>query len=156
MNNWRTCDNRLSFRILATMALTAPIGCSGPKDNLPRQAVSGKVSFEGQRVAKGSIQLIPTRQDQETGVGATIDGGSYSIARAQGPVPGLYRVVINAPDPASASDPRAKAKGEVELMRNGPVQLGRELIPKKYNLATTLTAEVKAGQENIFDFDLKK
>jgi hypothetical protein len=146
--------HKVLFRVLATMALAGPIGCSSPEDNLPRQAVSGTVSFEGQRVAKGSIQLIPTGPDQQTGVGAMIDGGSYSIARARGPVPGLYRVVINAPDPASASAPRAN--GGVELLGNGPVQVGRELIPKEYNVATTLTAEVKAGEKNIFDFDLKK
>jgi hypothetical protein len=83
-----------------------------------------------------------------------IERGSYSIARAQGPVPGIYKVVINAPDPGSVT--AAGTGGAGELLGNGPVQSRRELIPKKYNLASTLTAEVKAGEPNIFDFDLKK
>jgi hypothetical protein len=154
MNRIRTIGHAILIRIMATVALTGPIGCGGPDDNLPRQAVSGKVTFEGQKVEKGSIQFIPTGQDQATGVGAMIEGGSYSIARAQGPVPGLYKVVINAPDLGSAS--AAGAEGAGELLGNGPAQVRRELIPKKYNIASTLTAEVKAGEANIFDFELKK
>jgi hypothetical protein len=152
MTHWKMSGRRLSFRILATLTLAGSTDCGGPEDTLPRQAVSGKVSFEGQPLVKGSIQFIPTGQDKATGVGAIIDGGSYSIARAQGPVPGLYRVLINAPDPASA----ASAKGKVELLGNGPFQITKDLIPRKYNLATTLTTEVKAGEPNTINFDLKK
>jgi hypothetical protein len=154
MTYWKMSRCRLSFRILATVALAGPAGCGGPEDNLPRQAVSGKVSFEGQPVAKGSIQFVPTSQEQATGVGAMIDGGSYSIARAQGPVPGLYRVMINASDPATAS--AAGAEGKAELLGSGPVRITKDLIPRKYNIDTKLTADVKAGEANNFDFDLKK
>ena len=154
VSHWKRSGHQLSFRILAAVALAGPIGCGGPEDNLPRQAVSGKVSFERQPVVKGSIQFIPTSQDQATGAGAMIDGGSYSIARAQGPVPGRYRVLINAPDPESAL--AAGARGKAELLGNGPVRITKDLIPKEYNLATKLTAEVKPGQANTFDFDLKK
>jgi hypothetical protein len=31
-----------------------------------------------------------------------------------------------------------------------------ELIPKKYNSQTTLTAKVEAGKTNTFDFPLQK
>jgi hypothetical protein len=143
--------------ILSALALAGSHGCGGPEDNLPREPVSGKVSFEGQPVVKGNIQFIPAGS-QATQVGAMIKDGSYSIERAEGPVPGTYKVTINAPDPTgqrvrpASSDTGAEAPGDGKRAFAIP----KDLIPRKYNVDSTLAVEVKAGAANTFDFDLKK
>jgi hypothetical protein len=129
----------------ALLVLLVWTGCDGPTDDLPREPVWGSVRFEGKPVETGVIQFHPSSGPGQTQAGAVIRGGSYSIPRQEGPVPGSYRVVIS-----SAVGAAAPA---------GPP--GRELpppkesIPARYNTKSGLTAEVKKGGDNQFDFDLK-
>jgi hypothetical protein len=123
------------------------VGCSEPADELPREPVSGTITFEGKPLAKGMIQFIPAAGRGETQAGAPIENGSYSIPQPEGPVPGRYTVVITASE-AGAAAPAGPPGREVPSPK--------ELIPAKYNTRSTLTAEVKKGEKNRRDFDLKK
>jgi hypothetical protein len=132
---------------LLVLALSAWPGCGGETDGLPREPVWGSVTFEGKPVASGMIQFLPASPDTTVQAGAAIRDGAYSIPREGGPVPGTYKVVINAPS------------GDAALPSGAPGQalpVPKELIPAKYNAKSELAAVVKKGETNRFDFDLKK
>ena len=75
--------------------LAALFGC-GSSDGLNRQAISGKVTLDGDPLTSGAILFEPTSKDSGTAVGATIRQGSFAVSRAEGPVPGSYRVRVYA------------------------------------------------------------
>lgn len=136
---------------LAMVALSLQ-GCGG--DELPREAISGTVTFEDKPLAKGQIQFFPTLQTEHAiASGAPISGGSFSIPRSEGLVPGTYKVSIS-----SEGDPPSKAKNVEpagDMPGLGPLH-AQELIPLKYNTQTTLTAEVTKGGKNTFEYKLTK
>jgi len=96
----------------------------------------------------------------------SISGGAYSIPKTQGLVAGSYKVSILGRDttepvekfgdmPGVAGRRQAEAadkKHRAELLKAGGS--ASQPIPSQYNTATTLTAEVKDGGSNSFDFDL--
>jgi hypothetical protein len=124
------------------------VGCNQGGDDLPRQPIWGTVTFEGKPLAKGMIQFQPATTEAVS-AGALIDEGRYSIDRSGGLVPGTYKVIINASEGGrSAAPPKDQQAGK-------PRPVPKELIPRKYNAQTTLTVEVKKGEERSFDFDLK-
>jgi len=127
---------------------TIVVGCNQEGDNLPRQPIWGTVSFDGKPVPHGAVQFQPTTAGQPTSAGSLIEGGHYSIDRMGGLVPGTYKVMINAQAGEAAALPKDQQAGK-------PRPVPKELIPPKYNTRTTLTVEVKQGEEKAFDFDLK-
>ncbi|SIO20948.1 hypothetical protein SAMN05444166_3008 [Singulisphaera sp. GP187] len=122
-------------------------GCGGAGDDLPRQEISGSVILQGTPLSEGMIQFRP-ETNQGTFVSAAIRDGKYAIPRHEGPVAGGYRVIITSPPKSTAA---ASESGPGKAPPSPP-----DLIPKKYNASSTLNAEVKVGQPNSFDFDLKK
>ncbi|MHC5538319.1 hypothetical protein ACYOEI_08830 [Singulisphaera rosea] len=143
----RTASLRRFLGIVPALAL---VGCGGgEEDKLPREAVWGKVSYDGIPLAKGAIQLrsAPNGGGTPIVIGGLIRDGEYSIARAEGPVPGTYQVSITEETesklkPGEAPGPFLKPKAS--------------RLPTIYNMRSTLKAEVKAGQAESIDFDLKK
>ncbi|MBX6314854.1 MAG: hypothetical protein IRY99_18335 [Isosphaeraceae bacterium] len=134
----------LAFAVLVALAVA---GCGGSSsDSLPREPVSGKVTLDGQPLAEGTIQFLPASEGQgmATASGGMIKDGSYSVPRDTGPVPGTYKVMIF-----------SSGGGKAEAEPGKGVTLPKELIPPQYNAQTTLTAEVKKGGDNTFNFDLK-
>jgi hypothetical protein len=127
------------------LALVVWGGCSEPADDLPREAVSGTVTLDRQPLEKGMIQFVPAAGRGETQAGAPIERGSYSIPKREGPVPGRYTVVITAPEGGAAAPGGAPGK---------EVAVPKERIPAKYNTKSTLTFEVKKGEENRGEFPL--
>lgn len=127
-------------------------GCGGAEgDNLPRQAVSGTVTFDNVPVSHGTIQFrgIGSGADKPgTIAGGEIKTGQYSIPRADGPVPGGYRVIISSTEESAAPATPDNMPGQV-------TQGAKELIPTKYNVNSTLDREIKEG-DNKLDFELKK
>lgn len=112
--------------------------------------MSGKVTLDGAPLAKGVISFDPA--DGSPGAvpaGGVIADGSYSIDAASGPTPGKYKVSIRtgvassplAENAAPGAPPRPK-KGEAEP------------IPKKYNSASELSAEVAASGSTSANFEL--
>jgi len=115
-------------------------------DDLPREAVSGKVTLDGKPLERGTISFQPASASPTSGM-VSIVGGSYSMPKAYGLVPGSYKVSISS---SEGSGPSEKL-GDVPGKTPPPP---KELIPARYNSDTTLTAEVKPGKSNSFDFDL--
>jgi len=122
-------------------------GCGGASpDGLKRHAVSGTVRWDGEPLKAGMIQFQPTSPGEGTAGGAAIGEGAYAVARAEGLVAGSYRVSITT---ASALTQPVGA-----LPGDSPPP-SKEPIPPKYNSQSTLTAAVKEGGPNKFDFDLR-
>ena len=141
--------SRVSLRFVVLCALVSAIGCS-KSDGLPRKAISGTVKLDGQPLANGNIQFIPTAADA-SGMAITASGmianGSYAIAQEQGPLPGTYKVFITADSGQLAdeeADPGAAPKA----------QTNKDLVPAKYNSNTELEIIVTADGSTTFDFDL--
>ena len=138
----------------ATVMMATAWGCGGgPADGLDRKAVYGKVTLDGAPLAKGLISFDPAPGSTGTApAGAVIVDGAYSIDASAGPTPGKYKVSIrsagedqeidpNAP-PGATPKPKSKAK---------PV----DPIPKKYNIDSTLTADIQASGATEADFTLE-
>jgi hypothetical protein len=139
------------LRLAAPILLLALVGCSDSTktgDTLPRKAVTGSVTLDGQPLAQGKIQFDPLAGQQgSSGVAAAdIKDGKYSIDRALGPVPGKYKVSIS-------SQPSIKI-GPDELPGGRP-KLDPEKVPAQYNTSSTLTAEIAGEPEAKLDFELK-
>ena len=78
--------------------------------------------------------------------GDLIRNGEYQIARSEGPVPGTYSVSI--------TEEVEPISGNGELPGPYPkVKPGK--IPEKYTRKNSLSAEIKTGQSEPIDFDLK-
>lgn len=137
--------------LLVALGLASGLPGCGAGDGLPREAVSGAVTLDDQPLASGTITFQVANPDGAGVPAATmIDGGSYAIRRAEGPTPGSYRVMITSPRPGQ---PTAKTKAAQPGDGDEPPAI--EAIPSQYNAKTTLTAEVRAGGGNTFDFHLK-
>jgi hypothetical protein len=137
--------------LLMVMVAVAPLGgCGAADDGLARRAVSGMVTLDGQPLAAGSIEFEPEAGNTGTIVsgGAIIRSGYYEIPRDKGLRPGKYKVLIS-------SSGEAPGAGAFEPPGDRPPPPA-EKVPKKYNVATTLSADVKADSPNVFNFDLKK
>jgi hypothetical protein len=136
-------------RFAAPLALLALVGCADPAppvDTLPRKAISGTVTLDGQPLPEGSIQFDPVERALGTTVATGgIKDGKYSIERKLGPVPGKYKVSIS-------SIPAIKI-GPNEEPGPRPKQ-DPEKIPAQYNTKSTLTKEITDGLAPI-DFELK-
>jgi hypothetical protein len=140
-------DCRAAVLVVSILALG---GChydpNSPVDTLPRVPVAGSVTLDGTPLAEGMIQFSPLAETKGTTVAAEISAGKYSIATAQGPVPGKHRVLISGRPPA-----RLKT-GEPP---GGTPKPAPETVPAKYNKDSTLEIGVPAGGSATLDFVLK-
>jgi len=132
----------------------AVAGCSGLGDDLPREAISGMVTLDGQPLAGGVIQFTAPSGGGTGGAGDTggssISAGRFSIDREHGLVPGNYRVAVNSSTKGSDTPGKPAEPG-----RPTKADRPKELIPAKYNSESTLKAEVKKGGGNDFKFELE-
>jgi hypothetical protein len=129
------------------MAAAFLAGCG--EDELPREAVSGTVTLDGQPLKSGMIQFQPTSAGEATAGGAAIVDGKYSVPKAQGLVPGKYQVMIT-----GVTGPPEAPKEQLPGDAPRPVLPAKELIPDRYNAKTELTAQVNTGGPNTFPFEL--
>jgi hypothetical protein len=129
---------------LATLTLL-PLACaqSGPE----MASVSGKVTYNGNPVPKGTITFQAVDSKGRNATGAIQPDGSYTLQTEQpadGAQLGEYRVAISARDDVV-----------LDYLPPKPIPPKR-LAPEKYENPQTsgLTASVKSGR-NTFPFDLK-
>lgn len=125
---------------IALTALVAFCGCGGSQDGAELGLVTGTVTLDGAPVQYVLVRFEPKGAAMSSG--ATDASGRYELRYAngaKGAVLGTHTVRIEGLDAAEAAEIEGGAK---------PVN-----IPARYNLATTLTAEVKAG-DNTINFDL--
>jgi len=104
--------------------------------------VTGKVTMAGLPVDMGTIQFVPADGQGPTGA-EKIKEGQYAIRLR----PGQYKVEIHGYRKTGErhhvnADPKSPIKDSVE-----------EIVPERYNGATTLTREIKPGTQQE-DFPL--
>ncbi len=114
-------------------------GCGRTDPN--KGAVSGSVTLDGEPLDHAQI-VFRDPQGQQASAGGKIVKGEYEL---ETPVAAM-RVEITAyreiPGKFDNSNP------------TGPVPLAEQVLPARYNRASELTADVKAGA-NEFNFQLK-
>jgi hypothetical protein len=123
-------------------------GCCGRRVDLPPTArVEGTVTLDGAAVSNASVQFVPDQSKGTTGapaVGFTNAEGKYELVTAtvNGAIVGHHKIRVEA---------RAAPKNEMDTLP--PL-----ITPERYaNEATSgLTAEVKAGEQNVVDLSLTK
>jgi len=158
---------------LAGMVLS---GCTvNSSGTLP---VTGKVTQGGQPVSGAAVTFVPTATDGKAASGTTDGSGIYkltTLVNGDGAIPGSYTVIITK-FPGAASTPGVSSgttatpadmdaaykamekQGQNVLAPQNnmaPSASQNELADKFANAATSgLTAEVKAGGANTFDFEV--
>ena len=134
------------IRRAAPFLALAFAGCGGGRDNLPREPIAGTFAVEGEPLASGAIRFQSDNAETPA-VGGLISDGKFAIPRAEGPVPGTYKVQVteNTTPPV-----RDLNNFQLRTKRTGPSKL-----TPFYRKGMNLTAEVKAGQENRYGFNLR-
>ena len=135
--------NLIVAALIAVAALAA-FGC-GASDG--PQAVSGTVSRQGQPLEHGTVTFLSTTGPAGPVCGALVTNGRFEVPAERGLEPGTYRVAISAPEPGAPLTAAEKNAGASPK--------ARETLPAKYNTATELKAEVRAGEKNQFEFKLE-
>jgi hypothetical protein len=110
-----------------------------------RHAVAGQVTWQGKPLDVGIISFR-SLEDQPFDSGAMIQRGYFEVPQEKGLLPGKYRVRIH----ASVADPSFPAPPPGER----DTRPGIEILPKKYNATSELTAEVKKWGSTKLTFDL--
>lgn len=128
-----------------TSLLAAGPGCE-PADAIVREPISGTVALDGQPIEHGLITFTP-KQAPEPVVTAVIADGQYRLDRDSGPTLGPQQVQIYARRPTGKKVKNPDDPKEL-------VDEVREVVPARYNVNSELTAEVKAGGDNRFPFEL--
>jgi hypothetical protein len=132
--------------LTSTMAFVAlACGPSGPE----MARVSGKVTYKGQPVEKGTIAFVSTDPARPNASGVLGAGGAYDLQTHEpgdGAQLGEYVVTISGKDPEAFN---TEAPGE-------PVKKQKSLVPLKYENpdSSGLKKTVESGS-NTFDFDLE-
>ena len=130
------------FCSIVVLVLVA--GCAGEETD-GRLSLSGSVTFQGQPLEQGSIELVAEDGSQQPG--APITDGEFTIPAPQGLKPGTFIVRIFSTEEPEDDEPQAPGPESAE-------PLGKERIPARFNVESELTAEVTEGGKNRFTFDL--
>ena len=142
-DEWRSWALPVGALLAALVWLPALAGCGG--SGIDRVEVSGTVTFDGKPLEQGSIEFQPIAAGPSAG--GKIAGGEFTIAEDQGPSPGSYRVEIRSYQPTGRKVPDPDFPGKMEEEK-------RNVVPKRYNDATTLQKEITAEGPNRFAFEL--
>ncbi len=130
----------VSMCALLGVALVCVGGC-GRGDRPDVGLVAGTVTMNGEPLPNAEVLFAPA--DGRPSMGFTDSSGRYELIHirdTKGALLGMHQVRITTRQEALPDD-----------YSGPPIQ---ENIPAKYNTETTLTADVKAG-ENTIDFDLQ-
>jgi hypothetical protein len=109
-----------------------------------RQAIEGTVTLDGKPLEKGQITLVPQGDTRGPTAGAEIVGGKFAIPAAGGTFVGKFRVEITASRPGGRKVP--------DRMTGKLLDGYEQFIPARYNAESQLSADVKAGAVNRFEF----
>jgi hypothetical protein len=145
-----TFDRGVNF-VISALAVATCLGCGEPANKHGRIPFSGTVTLDGQPLAKGYLIFEP-KAGQPTQSGGMIKDGKFDVPANAGAAPGLYSVAI-----FSGSDPLPnKYEPGTPEYEAAAMRAPGEQVPPKFNINTTLTEEVKAGEENVFTFEVTR
>jgi len=119
-------------------------GC-GPAQ-IPRGAVQGKVTLDGQPFPDGRITFEPIAGTKGPTAGGEIRNGEYNIESRNGPVPGKNVIRINATKKSGKKVPSPFGGDKVDEFV--------EVVGSSYNVNSILEREIQAGA-NSLNFDVK-
>jgi hypothetical protein len=144
------------MKLICFAVLAGVSGC-GEDDGIGRRyPVSGKVTYKGEPVTKGTVGFVPMDSSGRAANGEIQSDGSYTLtthAPRDGALPGKYRVSVSAVE-VDTSVTKNKPGGmyRVDLLAKAPRKV---LVPLKYGdpNQSGLTAEVKP-ESNTQDFKL--
>ncbi|MEW4570700.1 hypothetical protein AB1L88_22780 [Tautonia sp. JC769] len=126
---------------LAALLLSLP-GC-GPAPDQGGVAVTGQVLLDGQPLDEAHITLIP--ESSGPAVTGVVQGGAFRIPPSEGPEPGPYRVEIDAVRPTGRIIEHPDLLGQT-------AEETENIVPPRFNRASTLRVEVGDGGDNHFEF----
>ncbi len=127
-------------RVAAVAALLAAAGC-GKNDGPDLYTVSGVVTYDGSPVPDGRIVFRKVDEGNRA-YSAAISNGEYKLDCEAGKV----AVEVTA---------SKLVPGKVDRSNGTPEPVGVMYIPKRYNAASTLTADVAPSKDNQIPFTLK-
>ncbi len=139
----------MRVRYLWIIGLGLLMGC-GHGSEIPRASVSGKVSYQGQPIADGTIRFVPIKGTKGPVAGAEIKDGVYQVVVAGGVPLGTHRVEIQAFQTLAQDSSQPRRPGRI-----GDLPAKRQYLPTQYNRQSTLEATIDSKGEKIQDFDLK-
>jgi hypothetical protein len=133
------------FTVIVCLIIPA---CGEPGPSQPMGRVSGKVTFQGKPMTKGTVSFISTEPGRPNANGVITPDGTYNLHTenfGSGAVLGDYNVMIGGTDPIEYNVPLPGTAPKIA-----------QTIPKKYEDPKTsgLKETVKSGANSI-DFDLK-
>ena len=134
--------------------------------------VTGQITLDGEPLENARVLFIPVvyaideHQTLPLASGVTDQDGRFTLSHKRGEqnLPGaalgLYSVLVSKP----AAPPETQKPAEPDVAETkeklGPNQVAvtiqADQIPERYNLKTTLRAEITSTSAQQFDFDLKK
>lgn len=124
----------LSRLVLACFLCLLTLGCASRE-----RKVTGAVTWDGQPLKDGTINLIPL-DPTIPAVSAKIVNGAYEVLA----LPGMKKVEIYA------------SRSVGEFLPHMGMAAQEMYIPEEYNARSTLTADVSATGDNQFSFELVK
>jgi hypothetical protein len=140
--------------LFLALFLSPVIGCSRSKDDLPREPVAGTVTLDNQPLAVGVIQFTPTDPAAAATAHVTeIADGKFSIPKEDGLVPGTYRISISHAEMEEVKTKSKTKKPAGSLSK--ATRLGKEMIPARYNIQSTLKEQIKPGGAGDLKYDLQ-
>jgi len=116
--------------------LLAIVGCGGPADGFARFPVEGTVTLDGKPLKSGTISFNALQHGASSS--GEISDGAFRLRDADGLSPGPYRVEVYSIQPTGRKIPSADDPGTL-------VEQTVNLVPKTYNVDSTLKAEIPTG-----------
>lgn len=133
--------------VLALVAVTV-VGCGGGSKTAP---VHGRVSLDGKPLTAGTVTFTPEAGRSATGY--IQSDGTFSLttfAEGDGALPGPHKVSVS----GGSVGPPQRPNFDTDDVKGA---VSKAVIPVKYANpdASGLTFEVKLGEDNAPEFDLK-
>jgi hypothetical protein len=123
---------------LAAVLFLTVAGCNRGPQIAP---VSGRVTLDGKPLAAAEVKFEP--QSGRASHGRTNENGEYQMRYTRDQMGALV------------GEHTVRILSATELtLPNGKFELRPQMVPPRYNTQTELHSQVKAGQNNRFDFDL--
>jgi hypothetical protein len=134
---------RNPFCLFTVLALVVVSGCGRAK-GVPRAAVSGNVTCDGEPIASGTVLFVPGANVDGPPVQAIIENGTYELSADQGPVIGVNSVQVTA---------MKKTGKKTKTIMNEEADEVIQFVAPRFNEESELTAEVGPGN-NQLNFDV--